>query len=135
MSKSIVRRSRVQVHFDDSPSLTHQSFKAECDIRNIMHKYKRTGILTHATSAQAIYGDFVDVPDYQESLNIVIDAQNTFDSLPADLRKRFGNDPAHYLSFASDPNNRDEMIKLGMIIPVVVQPDSSKTASEDGATQ
>jgi hypothetical protein len=30
---------RVQLICED-PSLTHQSFKAECDIRNIMKKYK-----------------------------------------------------------------------------------------------
>lgn len=135
MKAKLVDRPDSRIHFDDDPGLTHQSFKAECDIRNIMSQYKRTGLISHMTSSQAQYGDFSEVPDYQSALNIVIQAQNVFDSLPALLRKRFGNDPAQYLAFVEDVNNRDEMIKLGMIDKVAEQPNSIKTEAPAEADQ
>lgn len=108
---------RVQLICED-PSLTHQSFKAECDIRNIMKRYKKTGVLTHVTSMSPQYYDASVVPDYQEALNLIIQAQESFDSLPSELRKRFGNDPAQFLAFTSDENNLDEMRKLGLANPL-----------------
>jgi len=105
---------RVQLKCEDE-SLTHQSFKAECDIRNIMKKYKRTGLFTHITSSMPQYGDFTQVQDYQEAMNVVIAAQNAFEQLPAEVRKRFMNDPGELIDFCQNQENRDEMIKLGLI--------------------
>lgn len=103
------------VLYCNDPSLTHQSFKAECDIRNIMKRYTKTGVLTHVNSMSPQYLDASVVPDYQESLNLIISAQETFDSLPSTLRKRFNNDPLEFLSFTSDESNRLEMAKLGLL--------------------
>lgn len=131
MSKRI--SGRVQLVCDD-PSLTHQSFKAECDIRNIMKKYKKTGVLTHVTSMNAQYLDASVVPDYQEALNLIISAQDTFDSLPSELRKRFNNDPAEFLSFTSNSDNRLEMAKLGLLNDDVTRSIlENPTPKEEGA--
>jgi phage internal scaffolding protein len=120
---------RVQLICED-PSLTHQSFKAECDIRNIMKKYKKNGVITHLTSMKPQFYDASVVPDYQEALNLIIDAQNSFDSLPSELRTRFGNDPAQFLSFTSNESNLDEMRKLGLANPLpVVQENPSETGA------
>jgi len=120
---------RVQLICND-PSLTHQSFKAECDIRNIMKRYKKTGVLSHATSMIPQYFDASVVPDYQDALNLIIEAQASFDSLPSELRKRFGNDPAQFLSFTSDDSNFDEMVKLGLINK---QPEVAEKPLEEGS--
>ena len=98
-------------------SMTKQSFKEECDINTLMAKYEKTGVIDHVNRATPQYGDFVGTPSYQESLNIVLDAQEAFAQLPAKLRDRFGNDPAQYLAFIDNPDNKDEAIKLGMIMP------------------
>lgn len=74
-------------------SLTHQSFRNECDINQIMNKYRKTGQMTHLSTHRGAYGDFTNIGDYQESLNKVILADEAFASLPAHLRKRFGNSP------------------------------------------
>lgn len=122
--------SRVQLICED-PSLTHQSFAKDCDIRNIMKQYKRTGLVSHMTTASALYGDFTNVPDYRESLDVVINAQAAFMELPAEVRSRFSNDPAQFLDFVHNPDNRDEMIKLGMIdVPDVVL-NSTKTEQSE----
>jgi phage internal scaffolding protein len=119
-------RNRVTLDFVDedgnqSIGLTEQSHKDECDINNIIRKYDKTGLITHVNNATAEYGDYTEINEYQESLNMVIKAQNAFDELPADIRKKFGNDPGAFFEFATNPDNVDGMIELGLAekIPVV----------------
>jgi len=95
-------------------TLTKQSFKRECDINHIISKYQQTGLIEHVSRYQGQYADLTDYPDYQESMNKVIDANNAFMSLPSSLRKRFSNDPAEFLHFVSDPANANELIALGL---------------------
>lgn len=94
--------------------MTKQSFKDECDINNIMKKYKNTGMLPEMIKTQPQYGDFSEVSDYMESMNIVLKAQEQFQNLSADVRNRFQNDPALFLDFANDPKNGEEMVKMGL---------------------
>lgn len=105
-------RVRSSIVFDGE-SRTKQAFKEECDINRILSSYMRTGIVQGAATPPT-YGDLSPI-DYQSALNLIIEAEEAFDSLPSALRKRFDNDPSEYLSFASNPDNRDEMIKLGLL--------------------
>lgn len=113
---SVTLRNPHALYCDDI-SLTHQSFKDECDISNIMNRYQKTGLVAHMTKANALYGDFSDVPDYQAALNIVIEAEEAFMELPAQVRLKFDNDPGKFLEFVHNPDNRAEMVEMGMIIP------------------
>lgn len=107
-------RNRVQFS-TTGVSLTHQSMKRECDINAIMSKWQKTGILEHRNNYQGQYGDFTNTPqDYQESMNQVLAAQEMFESLPSSVRRRFGNDPGAFLDFVADPDNLDEMKKMGL---------------------
>jgi len=94
---------------------THQSFKDECNINNVMAKYAQTGQLPELIKKQPQYGDFSQAPDYQEAQNIVIRANAQFNSLDARVRERFANEPLKFLEFANNPANADEMAKLGLI--------------------
>jgi len=104
-------------------SMTHQSFKKECDINNIMKKYQKTGLADHVSTFQGDYTDLTDVPTYHEAMNKVISANSAFSTLPSSVRKRFNNDPAEFLNFVSDENNREEMEQLGLIPPSLPDPD------------
>lgn len=122
---------RQQVRFP-SPSMAKQSFKAECDINTIMSKYQKTGLIDHVQRVQGSYGDFTSVQDYQLSLNQVMDAHEAFMELPAAVRRRFDNDPAHLMSFLQDPNNRDEAVRLGLVEPPSTpQPKEAPAASSE----
>lgn len=110
-------RPRVQKFFM-KPSMTKQSFKAECDINTIMKKYEKTGLISHVAKHNGRYGDFLAAPDYLDAMVSVVQAQEAFSTLPAALRKRFGNDPAEFLDFVSNPANEDEMRKLGLLKPL-----------------
>lgn len=106
------------------PSMTKQSFKAECDINNIIKSFSATGMVTHI-SQKAQSGQYVDLPDsvdLQEAIATVELATNAFMSLPAKIRDRFGNDPEHFLAFLHDPNNQAEARDLGLLNPLPPPP-------------
>lgn len=110
---------RVQ-YVNDEPSLTKQSESEDCDINVIMARFEKTGLLTHSNDASPRYGDFADVVDYDESLRVVMEADEAFSSLPARVRARFENDPSQLIDFVRDPANKQEAINLGLIEPLVV---------------
>lgn len=98
------------------PSMTKQEFLAECDINGILAEFKITGQIRHI-SANAERGQYLDLsgaPDYQEALNIVARGNEAFASLPSQVRNRFNNDPAEFLAFMENPDNQDEIIRLGL---------------------
>jgi phage internal scaffolding protein len=99
----------------DEPSMAQQHFKDECDVNNILRKYESTGLVTHVANGTSSYGDFSSVLEFQQAQNILIEAQDAFEALPASLRKRFDNDPAVMLEFIENPDNREEAEKLGLL--------------------
>nr|WAE43787.1 MAG: internal scaffolding protein [Microviridae sp.] len=101
--------------------VTKQSDLKDCDINIIMKKYERTGLLPDLILKDGRYGDFSDVPTYQESCEIVRAAQEQFDALGVDIRNRFNNDPVQFLAFASNDANYDEMARMGLIKPEVLK--------------
>lgn len=96
------------------PTRTQQHFKDECDINNLMERYVKTGTMPQIV-ADFQYGDYTEVPDYRQSIEFIMHAQDQFDQLPAKIRKEFNNNPAELLDFLNDPANKDEAIRLGLI--------------------
>ena len=108
-------RRRVAMTFE-KPSLTKQALKDECDVNKIMRRYERDGIIEHVNRFKGSYADVSEVPeDYQSALQHIALAEDMFLTLPATLRKRFGNDPGAFLAFVSDVANEDEMRALGLL--------------------
>lgn len=101
------------IDFSDDPGKTDGSQAAECDVNTIVDRFTKTGILP-GVDAERMYADVSDVGTYQESLHVVMRAQEQFDSLDAFVRKKFDNDPAKFLEFCADPKNAEEMVKLGL---------------------
>lgn len=114
-------------------SATKQEFKDECDINSIMRRYITQGVLPTNVKVGR-YGDFSGVGDYRECLETLETARSQFMALPSDVRKRFGNDPAAFLSFVSDKANLEEARKLGLLReeaappPVAASPPVSASA-------
>lgn len=93
---------------------TRQSCKDECDINKIVSRFKKTGRLPEIIKQNPQYGDFSTVEDFQTSLNIISKATAQFDYLPSAIRTRFNNDPAEFLEFVHNPDNKEEMIRMGL---------------------
>jgi phage internal scaffolding protein len=109
-------RRRQSLHFC-KPSRTKQEFRDECDVNNILKKYKNTGLLTHMREHAGAYDDFTSFEDYHSSMNKLLEAQEAFDALPATLRKKFNNDPGQFIEFVTNKDNLEEMRDLGLAKP------------------
>lgn len=116
------------------PTMAQQQFREECDINTIMERFGRTGELI-APVRMPKYGDFEGINDYHSAMNAIVDAQQTFDSLPAKLRARFSNDPAEFVEFCMNDENRDEAIRLGLVEAVIQAPAPVSEPSKDGSAQ
>jgi len=130
-------RRRVQLVFDEndplSKSRTHQSFAKDADINNIMAKYSRTGILGDpnlVSERKPMFGDFSNIPDFNERVLSVQRVNDAFMALPSDVRAKFANDPALALDFLADEKNHDEARKLGMLPELPVEDLSKVPAGE-----
>jgi len=98
----------------DAKSMTEQSHRKKCNINTIMAK-ARKGQMIPITEREPVFGDFTGVSDFHTAQNAVIEARSRFMELPADLRRRFGNDPGELLGFLSDPQNEAEAVELGLV--------------------
>lgn len=118
---------------NDEPSLTEQHHKEKCDIRTTLATYDRTGII-QGHKKSPMYGDFTQIPNYQESLDMVINAQKAFDSLPSNVRQRFKN-PKELLRFLEDPENTEEAQRLGLVNPPSLKDQVELPSQKEESTQ
>lgn len=101
------------INYTGEDSLVQKDQQDMTDIKNILQKYGRTGMLP-IMQDEELYGDFSNVPDFMEAQNIIIKAEQQFALLSSDVRKKFDNDPAKFLEFCGKEENKEEMIKLGL---------------------
>lgn len=111
-------------------SLAIQSAEEESNINTIVRRFGLTGELP-SDLRMPLSGDFEGIGDFHSAMNTVRAAQEEFLRVPADVRARFGNDPAQFMEFLEDPGNRDEARKLGLLRAVVES--SAPSGTPDGA--
>lgn len=99
------------------PSMTKQSMADESNINLIMARYVKTGIIEHVKEYGAHYADMPSLTDFHEAMNLVTEAQQMFDELPAETRSDFRNDPAEFLDFVTNPENHEAMVEMGLAHP------------------
>jgi phage internal scaffolding protein len=133
-----VERKRVQMK-PSGESLTQQHFAKDADVRNIIKQYDRTGLIANVARGVAQYGDYSEINEYRESLDMVNRANDNFMQLPAEIREKFGNDAGTFFEFATNPENKEKMIELGLMEAPVVKREmpekAKKEASEPPAPQ
>lgn len=109
---------------------TKQSFAEECDINCIMAKYERTGIIESGNSKQPQYGE-ASAFDFQQAQNLVIQAELSFNALPAGVRSKFDNNAHIMLGWLDNPENRSEAITMGLLPAPTVEKPSPYITSND----
>jgi hypothetical protein len=120
-------RDRVQTNIEGE-SMTQQHFAHGADVRNIISQYDRTGLIANVARGVAQYGDYSEINEYRESLDLINNANDMFQQLPAEIREIFKNDAGDFFEFATNPANESKMIELGLREPnpaEVVPPVSS----------
>jgi phage internal scaffolding protein len=106
---------RTRQGFETSgESLTQQSHAAAADVRNIIKQYDRTGLIANVNKGIAQYGDYSEINEYSEALNMVRNANENFETLPSHIREQFNNNAGLFFEFATNPKNKEKMIEMGL---------------------
>lgn len=110
----------------DAPSKTEKRHGKACNINTIMAKIRKGSAIT-LNKREPQYGNFATTGDFFEAQNKVLEAHHEFNQLPAEVRRRFANDPGNLLQAiedsAVDPEIRSELTDLGILarpVPVDV---------------
>ena len=107
-----------------------QSHADSCDLRIIIDRYVN-GEVDLIRSPQAGFFDATVMPKtYAEALQMTIDAERDFLSLPVDVRERFGHDYRQYMAQAGSP---DWYAKLG--VSLTPANDVTKEVASDESEQ
>lgn len=89
--------------------LTDQHQKDDCDLNKILKRYCVGGL---PAAPACRFEDLTEAPkDLQEAFDKVQDAVEWFDSLPSDVRRRYGNDPREALRAAMS-GDAEELVTL-----------------------
>jgi phage internal scaffolding protein len=136
MSFSIHKRTRVSIDCNDYEKydektkkgigepikLTEQSHKNSCDIHGIMRRYEKTGVLEHTQKYEGKYGGFPGSIDFQEHMNIIIEAEKMFMTVPAKIRAQFNNEPGEFVDYMQDDKNYDQIKEWGFDVSHMTNP-------------
>ncbi len=108
---------------------TKQCHRDECDIQKIMARFEKTGTISHLSKFEGVYADFSDF-DFHEQSNKLAQGESIFASLPAEIRREFGQSPQEFFNYVNDPANLPDLVKK---LPGLAQPGTQlpKTASPD----
>lgn len=140
-SRYAVTGEKIGISFE-KPTMTQQQFKDDADINNIIAKFEVTGVLgdpLQPATRMPQFGDFSEMPSYQEAQNVLVTARNAFMSLPSEVRERFGNDPEKYFDFVQNLKEGSEeyveAVRLGIVDkPVEHSPEVPQPVA-DGKTE
>lgn len=108
------------------PSLAQQHARDECDINTIVNRYLKQGVLPQIPLPP--HSDaFAELFDFQGAMNTIAAAQQSFGRLSAEIRRRFGNDPAEFVTFCCAEtdgklDNLEEMRRMGLAVPKEPEP-------------
>lgn len=106
---------RTRVGFETiGESMTQQHFAEETEINNIISFHDRTGLIKCVQQGVAKYGDFSEINEYKENLDMIKAADAAFNELPSNVRKRFSNNAGEFFEFATNPGNLDELVEMGL---------------------
>jgi len=93
---------------------TQQSQKEQCDVNNVIRRYKKGETITQVSNFEHQFGDMTGV-EFKTAMDMIASAKSSFEQMPSKIRKRFENSPQKLLEFMENSDNRDEAIELGII--------------------
>lgn len=112
---------------------TQQHFKEECDINTLVRRFGLTGEFPQNLRTP-INPEFAQVTDFHGAMTLIAEARQAFGQMPAETRYRFHNDPAEFVDFCSNPENRAEMRKMGLLVPEEAPPASPPAVAAPAPT-
>lgn len=106
-----------------------QQHKKDVDINNIVRRLG-VGEIPNVNKATPMYVDNSEMPTYQEMLNIVVQHEQNFASLPAKIRAEFHNNAEELVTFLSNPENKEKALELGFNPEIYLEKEEDSTPPE-----
>lgn len=108
-----------------------QSFADSCDLNVIIQRFLN-GDLTALNKTVGTYGDFTGMPKtYAEALQMKIDSERLFDSLPVEYKRKFDNDSNKFFVQAGSKEWLEIMEPLMNPKNAIVNPPDSSANLDD----
>lgn len=101
-------RKRVQT-INDEESLTVQSDYHRSEIKEVLSKYKQTGVLLNMRDVELEYRDVGEFSDFSDLMQQSKTAEAEFMRLPSKVREVFKHDVGTWLDAAHDPEKLEEL--------------------------
>lgn len=123
---------QLRVSFQtEGESLTEQQFAEESQIISKIRKYDSQGFFDSVNRNPAQFNDFTQVRDLADAIDQIEQARDAFQTIPSDIRKQFNNSPTEFFEFASNEDNYDDLVKLGLATGKIVDDIKQKVSSVD----
>ncbi len=107
MGENQMRKRQRSFAFDDGEeSLTKQSFADQSNANWIVAQYRRTGVATHITAGESVYGDFDQAETLMGAYEKVQAAGDLFRGLSSRIRDAAGNDPLVFATMLETEQGR-----------------------------
>lgn len=106
----------IQPGDDGYDGKTQQNFKDECDINTIVNNFLKTGEMPDNVKLPQ-YIDYEGVFDFRTAMEAMMQAEEAFMEIPAQVRAQFNNSPQEYLEFVTNPNNKEQLKTMGLLKP------------------
>lgn len=103
-SPSVDNEGRITLEVTGTRNISEfiNSFRDSCDINNIVARFN-AGDASVLSRSQGAFFDATQLPHtYAEMLNTVINAEQTFNQLPLEVRERFENSYVKWISMMDD---------------------------------
>jgi phage internal scaffolding protein len=84
------------------------------EVKNLLEPARKQGLLDAVTRYEGVMDD-IPAKTFEEAMNTVAQATQMFEAMPAHIRTRFNNDPKTFLEFTHNPENAQEMQKMGLL--------------------
>lgn len=118
------------LHCRPGLSKTNHAAAAECDMRVIVERFLKTGMLPVSSKIPQYGVDTTSFPYLQDALQHQASAKAAYARLPLKVRQETNNTPANLEPWLRDPRNTKLATDLGILIPRPPKP--AKPAEEAG---
>lgn len=107
--------ARLKITLDTGTETSvKQSPKDDTDINTIVATYGRSGVWSNVNPVEARYGDFSQVVELREAIEITEHAEEEFYKLPAAVRAMADNSPVQFLEMLTDEGAVRALVAAGM---------------------
>lgn len=116
-------------------SLTEQAHKDACDTSRIVRRYLKNGVVDHLNTARPLADGEVPLEmDFKTAMDVVARGNSVFAELPASLRAQFDHDAAAFVAFATNPENTDKLVEMGLADAPIQAPTAQSIPTLEGDT-